>query len=406
MTFIKHLFLFIRNDCKKLQRKWLSLPLLLLFPIIIVALTAVIVISFFSPDKEEPIQVGLVDLDQSEETKLVVELIEESSQLGSFIHISNLSKKDAAEKIKDKLSAYITFPKGFTKDLYHGESVTLQITGNPNKQTEGYLIKELLDSVARHIRGAQANILTINYFAKQLPIDKETRNKLVFDQFTSFFLYTIGKDKIIDEEEVANKATSSPVHYYGLASWFVIITIWLFAFHSFLTRDDETRMKYRMRLYGVTAIQQILAKAITTLITTLLFSTFAFFALQNIVEITLYTENYLRIAFITLLYSWIFLESIAIIEVLFNGQKLRLLIQTIFTGFVLLLSGAIIPTLYFPIYIQKLLPYSFGNQAYHWLQEIVLNARFYVDYLPLTLIALSGLFVLLGISIWKERVFT
>ncbi|WP_188453456.1 ABC transporter permease [Virgibacillus oceani] len=405
MTFIKHLFLFIRNDCKKLQRKWLTLPLLLLFPIIIVALAAVIAISFLSPDEEEPIQVGLVDLDQSEETKLVVKLIEESSQLGNYIHIKKLSDKDAKKNIKDKLSAYITFPKDFTDDLYKGESVALEITGNPNKSMESYLIKELLDSVARHIQAAQANILTINYFAKQLPMDVKTRNDLVYEQFTNFVVYTIGKDKIIDEEAVANLATSSPVHYYGLASWFIVITIWLFVFYTFLTKENETRMKDRMRLYGVTVVQQVLAKIITTVGITLVFSTLAFFALQEIVEITLYTENYLRIATLMLLYSFVFLEIIAIFEILFIEQKLRLLIQSIFTGFVLLLSGAIIPTLYFPLYIQNLLPYSFGNLALHWLQEIILNGRFYADYLPLLFIALSSLFVLLGISVWKERVF-
>ncbi|MGY0693125.1 ABC transporter permease [Virgibacillus sp. FSP13] len=405
MLFINHLFLFMKHDFKILRRKWPSLPLLLLFPIVVITLCAIMIASFIDQDERDPIQIGLVDLDQSKETQLVVKLIEESSQLGNYISINALSEEKANNDLEqNNLSAYITFPKEFTEHLYQGKSVTLHITGNPNKPTESFVIKELLDSVSRHIRAAQANILTINFFAKQLPMGTDERNDMLFDQFTSFVLYTIGKDKMLDEETVTNQATNTPFHYYALASWFIIITIWLIAFYSFLTRDDHIRIKQRMRLYGVSALQQLLAKIITTLAITAFCAVFALYAFQLFTDITLYKEDYVRIAIITLLYSFIFLEGLALIETIIQTQKLRLLVQSLFTGFTLLISGAIIPSLYFPAYLQAYLPYSFSNQAFHWLQEIVLNERFYADYLPLSLLTLAGFFLLTGVSLWKERV--
>ncbi|WP_106496962.1 ABC transporter permease [Lentibacillus sp. Marseille-P4043] len=405
MLFINHLFLFIKHDFKKLRRKWPSLPLLLLFPIVIITLCSIMIVSFIDQDERDPIQIGLVDLDQSKETQLVVKLIEESSQLGNYISINALSKEKADSDLKqNNLSAYITFPQDFTEHLYHGKSVALHITGNPNKPTESFVIKELLDSVSRHIRAAQANILTINFFAKQLPMGTDELNDMLFDQFTSFVLYTIGKDKILDEETVTNRATNTPLHYYALASWFIIVTIWLIAFYSFLTRDDHVRMKQRMRLYGVSALQQLLAKIITTLTVTAFCAAFVLYAFQQFTDITLYKEDYGRIAIITLLYSFIFLQGLALIETIIQTQKLRLLMQSLFTGFTLFISGAIIPSLYFPTYLQTYLPYSFSNQAFHWLQEIVLNERFYADYLPLLCLTLAGFFLLSGVSLWKERV--
>ncbi|MBT2215205.1 ABC transporter permease [Virgibacillus dakarensis] len=404
MSFMKHIILFIRNDAKKLWRKWPSLPLLLLFPIIIIALSAILMITFTDQDEHEAIQVGLVDLDQSKETQLVVKLIEESSQLGSYITIHALPEDKALEQLKrSKISGYITFPAGFTSDLYNGNSVTLHIAGNPAKQTESYLIKELLDSISRHIRAAQANILTINYFAKQLPIATDERNDLLFDQFTSFIFYTIGKDKILDEETIMNNATSSPIHYYTLAAWFIIVTIWLIAFYSLLTNDEHQRMEQRMRLYGVIELQQILAKIIVSLSVTMFLSGFALVLFQKITAIPLYGEDYGRIAIITLLYGFSFLGVLAIIETIFRSQKLRLLIQSLFTLLLLLISGAIIPVLYFPMYVQAFLPYSFANQAFHWLQEIILNERFYADYLPLILLSSAIFFIFAGFSLWKER---
>lgn len=404
MHFLKHLFLFTSNNFKQLQRKWLTLPLLLLFPIILVALIAVIAVSIVTPEEQKPIYVGLVDLDKSEETEMVLDMIDESSQLGSYIQIKKMSKNQATEQIENRLSAYVTFPEGFTESLYNGNQVTLNITGNPNRRTESYVVKELLDSIARHIRASQANILTINYYAKQLSIDDETRQDMLFNQFTNFLVYTVGKDKIIDEEKITNNATNSPVHYYGLSGWFTIVTIWLLAFYSFFTKDEEYRIMDRMRLYGVTQIRQVFAKILSTLIVTFICAGLTLLVFTKLMEITLFGEDYLRIAIIINLYNIAFLFGLAILEILISGQKVRLLAQSLFTFLSLLVSGAIIPTLYFPLYVQALLPYSFASESFHWLQEVILNGRLYVDYIPLTLLVVAGVPLLIGLSMWKERV--
>ncbi|SFB24479.1 ABC-2 type transport system permease protein [Lentibacillus halodurans] len=405
MTFIKHSILFIRSNLKKLQRKWLSLPLLLLFPIILVSLIAFVAISIFTPHEQEPIHVGLVDLDQSPETEMVTEIIEESSQLGSFIKMESLTEAQAKTQIDDRLSAYVSFPKGFTESLYNGNSVTLSITGNPNKRTESYLVKELLDSIARHIRASQANILTINFYAKQMSLEPETRQDMLFQQFNNFLVYAVGKDKILDEEQISNNATSTPVHYYGLAAWFMIMTIWLLTFYLFFTNEEQKRMQDRMRLYGVKVLHQLTAKIITAFIFASMFAGILFYIYIALMDITLYGEDYVRIGIITVLYSLTYLFITAILEILFSGQKIRLLAQSIFTLVTLLASGAIVPTLYFPLYAQNLLPYFFASEGYHWLQEILLNGRLYADYVPMSLMLSSAILLMIGISLWKERAF-
>lgn len=388
----------------QLQRKWLSLPLLLIFPIAIVGLVLAIVISFFSPTGNEPIQVGLVDLDQSTETESIVNLIDETSQLGAFIQIHNMSEREADALIKEnQLSAYIIFPEGFTNNLYEGNSLTLPIIGNPNQSTKSYLIKGLIESVARHIRASQANILTINYFAKQMYMDNETREDLLFEQFKEYFFYTIGRDRIINDKDITNHVTATPIHYYGIASWFIIITIWLLSIYNFLTKEDALHMRQRMKLYGITELQQILARMFVTLITTSLFSISSFILLQKLLKLDLNLEDDLRIAVIVFLYSFVFLQGLALIEFIITSQKLRLLGQSLLTGLLLIFSGAIIPTLYFPIWMQQVATYSYSNEGFRWLQEILLNNRLYADYIPLLLMNAAGLFILVGISLWKER---
>ncbi|MFD1362210.1 ABC transporter permease [Lentibacillus salinarum] len=403
MTFIKHTLLFIRSNLKTLQRKWFSLPLLLLFPIILISLVTVVAISIFMPEDTEPIHVGLVDLDQSKETQTVVGLIEESSQLGSVIHIEEMTKTQAEKQISTQLSAFVTFPEGFTKSLYNGNSVTLHITGNPGKQTESYLVKEVLDSIARHIRASQANILTVNVYAKQLSIDNETRQDILLQQFNDFLIYAVGKDKMMDEKQITNQASTSPVQYYGLAGWFMMVTIWLFIFYSFFTTEAQARMQNRMRLYGVTIRQQLTAKIVTAFVLTCILAGMAIYTYVTLMDMALYGEDYGRITVITGLYSFTYLVILAILETIITGQKGRLLAQSMFTLIVLLASGAIIPTLYFPLYVQDLLPYVFASEAFHWLQEILLENRLYADYIPMALILMAVLLLLIGTTVWKER---
>ena len=90
-----------------------------------------IILQFFINEEHAPVQVGIVDQDQSEETQLVSQLIEETP-LSSFLELKGMEEQQAIERIEDvSLSAYLVIPEGFTEDLYQGRSVEFPIVGNP-----------------------------------------------------------------------------------------------------------------------------------------------------------------------------------------------------------------------------------------------------------------------------------
>ncbi|MBP2077383.1 ABC transporter permease [Oceanobacillus polygoni] len=405
MHYMRHIQLFIKNHLMQLKRKWLSLPLLFMFPIIIVGLAAVIIITYFMPSEKETIQVGLVNLDENEQTELIVQLIEQSSQLGSFIAIHSLTENEAKIAVENnEISSYITFPDNFTRHLMQGQSVEIPITGNPNQQAESFLVNELIESVSRHIRASQANILAINSYAREFGMDDEERNDFVFEQFKEFLFYTVGRDRVLTEREITNLATSSPIQYFAVGSWFILISIWLLTIYNFFTKENPIRLRNRMRLYGVLEIQQTIAKMFVTMFITAIFAGLSLFALENVLVETIIPEDYLRITILTLLYSVIFLQCLAIIETLIQSHKLRLLVQSMFTILSVIISGAIIPVIYYPLWIQNLLPYLFSYEALSWIQDILLNNRLYADYIPLLLMNAALAFILISISVWKERV--
>jgi len=405
MHFMKHLLLFIKNHLMQLRRKWLSLPLLLVFPIIIVGLTAAIIITIFLPEENETIRVGLVDLDQSKETQLVVQLFEESSQLSSYISLHSMSENEAKISIdNNEISSYLVFPQHFAENLYNGEAVLLPVIGNPNQSSASYMINELIESVTRHIRAAQANILTINDYAKEFGMEDEARNDFVFQQFQEFLFYTIGRDQVLNDKEITNEATSSPIAYFSLSGWFIVLTIWLLAIYNFFTKENSMQIRNRMRLYGVTELQQLTAKIIVSFLVCILFASIVFILIKHTFQTEIILEDYVRITIVTVLYSSMFLLCLSFLEIIIKSHKIRLLVQSLFALIGIIISGAIIPVIYYPLWVQEILPYTFFYEALNWLQEIVLNDRLYTDYIPLLLMNTVGLFLVLGISLWKERV--
>ncbi|SHN23091.1 ABC transporter permease [Gracilibacillus kekensis] len=407
MHSLKHIVLFTKSNLIQLRRKWLSLPLLLLSPILLIGLLILTVISMLDVTNQKTIEVGLVDLDQSEETEIIVKLLEESSQLGNYFTMEKVEEEQAIKAIENnQISSYIIFPDDFFQNLMDGERSQLSIIGNPKQPIESQLINELIETVTRHIRGSQANILTINHYAKQLNMDSEERNKLLFEQFTDYFFYVLGGDQVIQEDQVTNNATSSTILYFSIAGWFTLVTIWIFIIYTMLHKDNNLRMRQRMRLYGVTDLQQAIATGIVTLLITAILAVLSFSLIPYFFnEVIITGENYIRLSQLLLFHGIIFLQCIILIDWLISSKKLTVLIQTLFTGIIILFSGAIIPKIYYPIYLEEFFLMSFSHQSFYWMEQIILNGRFYAELQPLIFTTIIGGVLLVIVSFGKERVF-
>src|SRR5699024_1688660 len=135
-------------------------------------------------------------------------------------------------------------------------------------------------------------------------------------------------------------------NYYGIALWFITITIWLFVINQSLIREESYRMIKRMKLYGVTQLQQHIARIWITMIISGLFSLLLFIAINKLLNWELYLEDYGRIFLISLLYGNLFLMVLSILQAIISDRRLSLLTQSIVTIGLLSLSGAIIPIIY------------------------------------------------------------
>lgn len=392
MLSIGRILFFMQQYHKQLKKKWGTLLLLFLFPIVLIGLLLGLVAGLLLPEENSPIRVALVDEDQTKESLLFGMLLEENATGNPFLQFVTLTEADAEELMeRNEISTYFSFPEGFTADLYEGKSVTIPIVGNPAKQTESFVVKELVESMTRYIAAAQANILTINDYAKKTDLSKQERQELMFQQFMNFTLYTLGKDKLLDEEVITNVATSSPMHYYVLAGWFIVLSVWLLAIYSVLGKEEHRSMVVRMQLFGVTLWQRLFARMLVVLAYSLVLAAVLFFIIDRVVRFELFAIDYGRFGLFTALYGLLFVVGAALIDVWVTSRKMGLLLQSLFLFLMILTSGALIPTLYFPQAVQGLLPYLFSYESMRWMIDIVLEGRNYADFTALTVYAISGL---------------
>ncbi|MBB4824387.1 ABC-2 type transport system permease protein [Sporosarcina luteola] len=404
MQTIRNIFFFMNEHVKKLRKKWGTLLLLFLFPLILISMVLLIVAGLLIPDEKEPIRIAVVDEDQTEESRLITKLLVETANGEGFIQMIGVSKDDAEQYMKKgELSTYFSLPPKFTEMLYEGDSVVLPIVGNPSRPVDSYLTKELIDSLARYIAGAQANILTINDYAKETPMTKEERMEMMFAQFMDFTLFTLGKDKLIDEEILANAATSSPVNYYIVSAWFIALTIWIGVIYNLLGIEEQPSMAMRLKLLGVTSYQRMFARLVVAVSGVVGLAMLLFIGFIGYADMDFYIIDMLRVLLFTSLYVLTTASLFALIDVWFPSRKAALFLQCAAALLIVFSSGAIVPTLYFPQTMQPLLPYLFSYSDLKWVMDIVLEGRNYADYSTAVIHSLFLIFMLFLSLIWRER---
>lgn len=91
------------------------------------------------------------------------------------------------------------------------------------------------------------------------------------------------------------------------------------------------------------------------------------------------------------------------IDVWVSSRKVTLLGQSLWMLLLVLMSGAVIPTLYFPLAVQAVLPYVFSYESMNWLIDIILEERNYANFTVLAAFAVVGSLLLWVSTVWKGR---
>ena len=402
MRIMKHIFVFIANDISRLKRKWLTLPLILISPVIFIGLIIWMLSSLLSFDDEDKMSVGLVNLDDSAETAVIVSALSGSAEAADGLEIIEVSESDAKLMIEnDTLVSYIIFPGKFTEKMMKGESSELIVVGNPDMQLESYVISSVIDTVVRHIRNSQANILTINHYAREFGMTDEARQNLIFEEFVSQFIQVLSSDTLMDEHQTAQNISAGNM-YFIVNGLFIIMPVWVYMLYIALMRDAGSNLEERMRVFGVTYLAQGLAKVLSigTIIT--IASALFTYGVLMLGGIDLEIENLLRLLILIALHIFITVMIMIIIDWLLPSFKISMVVQLAVLLMIILFAGSIIPRIYFPIYLDTFFDYMYSYQSLSWIEEIILNGRFTMEIDIMIVTFGIAAVLLLVLSVLKE----
>lgn len=405
MRIMKHIFVFIANDISRLKRKWLTLPLILVSPIIFIGLIIWMLSLLLSFDEADKMSVGIVNLDDSDETAMIVSALAGSAELADGLEITEVSESDAKQMIENNtLVSYIIFPGKFTEKMMQGESSELIVVGNPDMQLESYVISSVIDTVVRHIRNSQANILTINHYAREFGMTDEARQDLIFEAFVSQFIQVFSSDTLMNEHQKTQNISAGNM-YFIVNGLFIIMTVWVYILYIALMRDAGSNLEERMRVFGVTYLAQGLAKVLSigTIIT--IASALFTYGVLMLGGIDLEIENLMRLLILIAAHIFTTVMIMIIIDWIFPSFKISMVLELIVLLGIILFAGSIIPKIYFPLYMDTVFDYTYSYQALSWMEEIVLNGRFTME-IDIIIVTLSAAAILLLIlSVLKERRF-
>lgn len=389
---------FIIHHIKQLKRQWITLPFLLFFPIILVGAVALLFYSWIQPVTETPLTIAIVDNDQSEETVLLSTLLTDSNTLAEHISMIQLTTDEAKTQLaQQKIIGYLSLPTNFTETLYNGERTNIAITADPAHQNEILLLKQVVDRIANYMNLAQANLLLINETAHALHYTDETRISLIKTHLLSYFTRFFAKEQFMPHEEVENIATANPVNYYMLSVIFSLLIIWIFLLQQWLLKETPQSITWRLRLYNVGLIKPLLAKGALCLLIPLPLATLFIYIMRAYAQLYWLPSDYVKIFVLLLCVTLIFCCHLLCIELLCQPKR-AMPLQLVYTLYIIISSGAILPSAYLPIRMP-----SYSQQAFEQLSQVILYERTYAEFLPLLSTLLVSIFLGFMLLKWKER---
>ena len=403
MRKIRHLVVFIANDIQRVKRKWISLPLILLAPVMFTGLLVWLLANMLAVDENQEINIGLVNMDENQTTDMLVSALSDTADLAEGIEMKNVGFDEASALIDDdELSAFIVLPENFAENMMAGQTSQLEVTGNPDRQLESYMIKSVVDTVIRHLRNSQSNVLTVNHYARSFGMSDEQREELIFQEFVNQFVQVISSDTLVDETEVSQNF-SIGMSYFLLNGMFILLTVWLYLLYLMMMTDQNKGLDERMKLLGVGHITRGISRLCSLMLIMVLPSIGVVMVTLYLIGNTLVLENLGRILVLLSLHLVITVILLIILDWLSKSYKVTMLIQMLMIASLILFSGAVIPRIYFPVYLDGIFDFTYSYQTLNWLQEIILNGRFTMEtnVLLISLILLVGLMLIIGLM--KER---
>ncbi|MFI3378970.1 ABC transporter permease [Mammaliicoccus sciuri] len=374
-----------------LIKKWYLIAYILL---LFLAVLAVMIGVNQVNEKDQAFTIGIVDKDQSKETKLILNAIGDGQSLGNDLSIKHYNEEKARQLLsKKKIDGYFVFKDGMTKAFYKNGELPIVVNTYDKQSVESIIILQLTDSVYSRLMLSMGGAMS---YTSLYPSASE--NELL-TMMTDMLFTGLNRSGSFDDEPIKVFDTFS---YYTISTYFVSIFFYFFSIFSILKMNQKDALKERLSMYHFSYEKLTIVRGVFSLFYTTLWSILGLwviihflkpeFEMYNIGQLSLDIAYYLVMIFLVFLF----------IDIAFRNI-LNYLFKVLLTLVILLLSGAVIPIIYLKSLsagMIEALPFSI---AFNQLVEMLLN-NYIIDTHPMYYWHLGIMLVLVISALyWRYR---
>lgn len=371
-----------------LYKKWyLLLYLLLLFATIV----GVMMVITYTQTKDERFHIGLVDKDQSSETRLILNSIGDGKSIGNNLELKKMPEHKAERLLKqNKLDGYFVLDKGMTDSFYKYGTLPISVYTYDKSSVRSVVIYQLTDSVYSRL------MLSMGGIKSYKVLYPEASREEMLEMMTDMLFTGLNRNGAFDEQPV--KLYNSYA-YYTVSAIFISIYLFYLSLFSVLKMNQEHTLLDRLSLLRFSIEKLTFARSIVTLFYTISFTVFMLLISNMMMNYKFEYYNLQTLIMIMVIYLILISGLLFFIDCCFTGM-LNILFKAILTIVIILFSGATIPSVYFKGHNDFLYEQPF-SYIFNQLVELLLN-NYLIDqpgYLWLYLV----LSVLTAFIIWVWR---
>ena len=374
-----------------LIKKWYLIAYILL---LLLAVLAVMIGVNQVNEKNQAFTIGIVDKDQSKETKLILNAIGDGQSLGNDLSIKHYNEEKARQLLsKKKIDGYFVFKDGMTKAFYKNGELPIVVNTYDKQSVESIIILQLTDSVYSRLMLSMGGGMS---YTSLYPSASE--NELL-TMMTDMLFTGLNRSGSFDDEPIKVFDTFS---YYTISTYFISIFFFFFSIFSILKMNQKDALKERLSMYHFSYEKLTIVRGVFSLFYTTLWSILGLwviihflkpeFEMYNIGQLSLDIAYYLIMIFLVFLF----------IDIAFRSM-LNYLFKVLLTLVIILLSGAVIPIIYLKSLsagIIEALPFSI---VFNQLVEMLLN-NYIIDTHPMYYWHLGIMLVLVISALyWRYR---
>ncbi|GEK33242.1 ABC transporter permease [Kurthia sibirica] len=370
-----------------LIKKWyLFVYIVLLFSAVIIAAAT---ISHFS-QREDGIEIAVVDRDQTTETKLILSAVQDNDSLSEKISLVKMTGPQAEKELKNrKIAGFISFEKGMTQAFYRNGQLPITVHTYDQTSLSSIVINQLTDSVYSRLMLSEAGILTYGQLHQTA-----TQDELIV-MMTELLFTGLDRMAAFDIQEVKTIQTSD---YIVVSLYWIALYLFFISLVTLLRMNEDRAMKQRLQSYHFALEKLMIVRHSLALFYTLLFAILSFSTI--LVATDMPFENY-NIPYIIRATGY-YLALIYTVHIMSEIIAVRF-VKLIIAGAVLLFSGALIPIIYLRHLLGNPIDELFFTQLYHALLELV-TANYISDFTPSFYWQIvSVLVVTILLIVWRYR---